>query len=184
MEVNSNLDSNLLKTLEQLKGKYINFFAGINLNVYQKDNTTNYQFHSGIYISAYSSSQDTMSFFFNGKIVEDNDGRDRFYFKVITASLENESLVNYSVLYPRFIQEGQTLNYHIKDIVLYSLVGKVASEIFAIHFMCKHEKDFVIRFEFPADGLHLSTDKNEISSFFSSDSFGKKLKPYPVEKLR
>jgi len=181
MEVNSNLDPDLLILLEQLKGRHINFFAGLNLNVYQNDNVVNYQFHSGVYLSTYTTEQATIAFFFNGKIVEEDDGRDRFYLEVSTTSFE-KSLADYSVLYPRFVYEEQTLNYQIIDIVPYFLDGNKTSEIFAIHFKCKYDKDFMIRFQFPADGLHLSIGENEISSFLNSNSFGKKLKTRPITR--
>lgn len=178
MKVNSNSNSDLLAILEQLKGSHINFFAGLNLNAYQKNNIVNYQFHSGIYFSTYTIHE---LFFFNGKIVEEDDGSDRFYLEASTESFEDKSLTDYSILYPRFTHKEQTLSHHIIDVVPYYLNNKM-NEIFAIHFKCEYDKDFMIKFQFPADGLHLSIEKNEISSFLNSDSFGKKLKIHPITK--
>jgi len=183
MEANSNLDSNLLTTLESLKGKCVNFFAGLNLNIYQKDNIVNYQFHSGIYLSTYILPQDTKSFFLNGRMIEDENGRDRFYLETTTKSIETESLADYSVLYPRFSHKKQTLSHRIIDVIPYFLNSKTVDDVFGVHFKCEHDKDFMIRFQFPADGLHLSIGKKEITSFFESDSFGKKLKPYSRDNL-
>lgn len=139
--------------------------SGENLNAYHFGDQVFYQFHKGVYLGF----KEGQYLFFDGSIVESESGLDHFFLQLKEAEApETPHMLNRLFYRPFLTVEG------------YELHGLAfedgAVEPFAIILKDALGQQLNIRFEFPADGLHVSFGQEAWAAFRREDPFGRKLK--------
>jgi len=139
--------------------------SGENLNAYHFGGRLFYQFHKGVYLRF----QEDQYLFFNGSIIESESGLDHFFLQVKEVeALEAPHMLNRLFYRPSLTVEG----YELHGLALEN--GTV--QPFAIILKDALGQQLNIRFEFPADGLHVSFGQEAWEAFCREAPFGRKLK--------
>lgn len=164
-------------TIKKMVGIKVRSICGPNLNAYYYTNYSFFQFHKGFLIEGITSEKEKIGLFFNGCIKELASGYDIFLLTIQEETTKKKEF-ELNFLYPKYFIEKETSDFIIEAVDLYNYKIEALPDQtypFALVVHCKNNQQFIIRFEFPADGLHLSFDKKVVSSFFENDSLGKQL---------
>jgi len=159
--------------LDVLLGCTVQELSGENLNACHFGERLFYQFHKGVHLRF----QEDQYLFFNGSIIESESGLDHFFLQV----KEVEALEAPHMLSRLFYRSSLTMaNNRLFIVEGYELHGLALEngtvQPFALILKDALGQQLNIRFEFPADGLHVSFGQEEWETFFREDPFGRKLK--------
>jgi len=151
--------------LDVLLGCTVQELSGENLNACHFGERLFYQFHKGVHLRF----QEDQYLFFNGSIIESESGLDHFFLQVKEVeALEAPHMLNRLFYRPSLTVEG----YELHGLALEN--GTV--QPFAIILKDALGQQLNIRFEFPADGLHVSFGQEAWEAFCREAPFGRKLK--------
>lgn len=168
----TSLDS--IKTVfDECLGYPVQELLGDNLNVYYLGEQLFFQFHKGVYLQV----GEDRYLFFNGRIIESENGRDDFFLYVEKSQPPEMPHLMNRLFYRMHRETPNSRNFTVKGCELYGLEREgVDIQPFALIFKDAFEQQLIIRFEFPADGLHVSFGEKAWAKFLKEDFFGRKLK--------
>ena len=172
MEMRTSLDS-IKSVLDECLGYPVQKLLGDNLNVYYFGEQLFFQFHKGVYLRM----EEDKYLFFNGRIIEAENGRDDFFLYVEKSRPPGVPHLMSRLFYRMHLETPNSRTFTITGYELHGLeLADGETQSFAIILKDGSRQQLDIRFEFPAGGLHVSFGEKAWEKFLKEDPFGRKLK--------
>ena len=166
--MNSNLD------FKDLIGSEVKMFFGNKMSATNINGHLVYEFREGVSILTPFENKIESAFNFSGKITELSNLEDSFDLLVKKEMIDVVGYTEKCMLQWRTKLSSNFLKVIGVDVYGMKVDSITEPEIFALYFHCEEKEEFLIFFDFPADGLSLSFDREFIAKFFKSDPMGKK----------